>query len=108
MFRGNPASLGRFLLAQRTLIGISQDQLSERTAISKARISALENGRGVNITIRTLLYLARGLNMEPIRLLYAWTPDVDWLAPGGWRDPSPPPKLPKPIKPRRSDVYQPP
>ena len=53
----------RAILNARTRAGLTQTELSEKTGISQADISRLENGTR-NPTIKLLQRLADGLNMD--------------------------------------------
>lgn len=51
------------LIDARKAAGLTQKQLSERTGITQADISKLENGNS-NPSVRTLKKLAAGMNMK--------------------------------------------
>ena len=51
------------LIDARKNCGITQNQLSQRTGITQADISKLENGNA-NPSVKTLKKLAKGLNMR--------------------------------------------
>lgn len=53
----------RAMLAARQSIGITQQQLADRTGINQADISKLENGTA-NPSLRTLQRLAAGMGMQ--------------------------------------------
>ena len=61
-------TVGRNVLAARKALGITQEQLAERSGFSQQYISGLEQGRR-NPTVVSLFELAQALDVTPIRLL---------------------------------------
>ena len=53
---------------KREEIGMSQAELIEKTEISRATISLIENGGDVDIKISTLDAIAKALNCSPASL----------------------------------------
>ena len=66
-------TIGSQIEQMRRFAGLTQAQLSERSGVNQAIISALERGKR-NCTIATLESLAEGLQMD---LRYTFTPK-DW------------------------------
>lgn len=62
--------VGRNTLRLRASLGLTQEQLAERSGLSQQYLSGLERGKR-NPTILTLYELAVALNVEPIELLSA-------------------------------------
>lgn len=60
--------VGRNVRSARTALGMTQEQLAERSGFSQFYISGLENGRR-NPTIVSLFELAQSLKTTPIDLL---------------------------------------
>lgn len=60
--------VGRNVLAARKALGITQEQLAERSGFSQQYISGLEQGRR-NPTVVSLFELAQALDVTPVRLL---------------------------------------
>ena len=56
------------LLKQRRLKGWTQEQLSERSGVSRSRISKMENGKE-NFNIESLFLIAQSLEIDFIELL---------------------------------------
>ena len=56
------------LLKQRRLKGLTQEQLSERSGVSRSRISKMENGKE-NFNIESLFLIAQSLEIDFIELL---------------------------------------
>lgn len=56
-------SLGKRIQALREKMGLTQEQLEEKTGVNTKYISAIERGQK-NVTIKTLGKLAKGLNVE--------------------------------------------
>ena len=52
---------GSRIRAIRILKGITQEELARKSGVSRATISALENGQKVNVMWNTLVSLARAL-----------------------------------------------
>ena len=50
---------------------MTQEELSERSGVSRATISALENGTERSTTTKTLMNIARALNVAVDVLFYA-------------------------------------
>ena len=60
--------VGRNVLAARKALGITQEQLAERSGFSQQYISGLEQGRR-NPTVVSLFEFAQALDVTPVRLL---------------------------------------
>ena len=56
------------LLKQRRLKGWTQEQLAERSGVSRSRISKMENGKE-NFNIESLFLIAQSLEIDFIELL---------------------------------------
>lgn len=54
--------MGYRIKEKRTEIGMSQEELSEKSGVSRSIISGLENGTIRNTKIGTLLALAKAMN----------------------------------------------
>ena len=63
--------VGRNVRFARTTLGLSQEQLAERSGFSQQYISSLEGGSR-NPTVVTLFELAQALETSPVSLI---TPD---------------------------------
>ena len=61
-------TVGRNVLAARKALGITQEQLADRSGFSQQYISGLEQGRR-NPTVVSLFELAQALDVTPVRLL---------------------------------------
>jgi len=61
-------ALGRLVLKIRTEKNLSQEDVSYRCEVDRAKISKIENGTE-NYNVTTLIELARGLGVEPKTLL---------------------------------------
>lgn len=73
-------SVGESVRILRELQELSQTQLSERTGISQATISAIENNR-VNLGVERAKVLARALNCHPAVLVFpGWEVPLDAAA----------------------------
>ena len=68
MFEDIYKRIGFNLLKQRRLKGWTQEQLSERSGVSKSRISKMENGKE-NFNIESLILIAQSLEIDFIELL---------------------------------------
>ena len=68
MFEDIYKRIGFNLLKQRRLKGWTQEQLSERSGVSRSRISKMENGKE-NFNIESLLLIAQSLEIDFIELL---------------------------------------
>ena len=64
--------IGENLLKMRESKGFSQEELSYRCDVDRAKISKVENGQA-NLYVTTLIELAKGLNVPPKKLL-----DIDF------------------------------
>lgn len=62
-------SVGKAIRAKRLEKGMSQERLAELTEIRKTDISAIENGRRDNLTVKTLAIFAKALDCLPSDLL---------------------------------------
>ncbi|HWS03696.1 MAG TPA: helix-turn-helix transcriptional regulator [Gammaproteobacteria bacterium] len=73
-------SVGESVRILRELQELSQRQLSERTAIPQATISAIENGR-VNLGVERAKVLARALHCHPAVLVFpGWEVELESAA----------------------------
>jgi transcriptional regulator with XRE-family HTH domain len=61
-------SLGKRIQVVRERLGLTQEQLEEKTGVNTKYISAIERGQK-NTTIKTLEKIAKGLNIELYELL---------------------------------------
>ena len=68
MFEDIYKRIGFNLLKQRRLNGWTQEQLSERSGVSRSRISKMENGKE-NFNIESLFLIAQSLEIDFIELL---------------------------------------
>lgn len=68
MFEDVYKRIGFNLLKQRRLKGWTQEQLSERSGVSRSRISKMENGKE-NFNIESLFLIAQSLEIDFIELL---------------------------------------
>ena len=68
MFEDIYKRIGFNLLKQRRLKGWTQEQLSERSGVSRSRISKMENGKE-NFNIESLFLIAQSLEIDFIELL---------------------------------------
>jgi transcriptional regulator with XRE-family HTH domain len=60
--------VGRNVLAARKVLGLTQEQLAERSGFSQQYISGLEQGRR-NPTIVSLFEIAQALHVTPVQLI---------------------------------------
>lgn len=68
MFEDIYKRIGFNLLKQRRLKGWTQEQLAERSGVSRSRISKMENGKE-NFNIESLFLTAQSLEIDFIELL---------------------------------------
>ena len=68
MFEDVYKRIGFNLLKQRRLKGWTQEQLSERSGVSRSRIRKMENGKE-NFNIESLFLIAQSLEIDFIELL---------------------------------------
>ena len=68
MFEDIYKRIGFNLLKQRRLKGWTQEQLAERSGVSRSRISKMENGKE-NFNIESLFSIAQSLEIDFIELL---------------------------------------
>ena len=68
MFQDIYKRIGFNLLKKRRLKGWTQEQLSERSGVSRSRISKMENGKE-NFNIESLFLIAQSLEIDFIELL---------------------------------------
>ena len=68
MFEDIYKRIGFNLLKQRRLKGWTQEQLAERSGVSRSRISKMENGKE-NFNIESLILIAQSLEIDFIELL---------------------------------------
>lgn len=62
--------MGFKIKERREAMRMTQEELSEKSGVSRGTISALENGTDRNTTAKTLLNIARALNTTVDRLFY--------------------------------------
>ncbi len=60
-------SIGKRIQAVRDKAGLTQEQLEEKTGVNTKYISAIERGQK-NITVKTLVKISKGLNIELYQL----------------------------------------
>jgi len=60
-------SLGKRIQSIREKQGLTQEQLEEKTGVNTKYISSIERGQK-NVTVKTLMKIANGLNVEPFEL----------------------------------------
>ena len=68
MFEDVYKRIGFNLLKQRRLKGWTQEQLAERSGVSRSRIRKMENGKE-NFNIESLFLIAQSLEIDFIELL---------------------------------------
>ena len=68
MFEDIYKRIGFNLLKQRRLKGWTQEQLAERSGVSRSRISKMDNGKE-NFNIESLFLIAQSLEIDFIELL---------------------------------------
>ena len=68
MFQEIYIRIGFNLMKQRRLKGWTQEQLAEKSGVSRSRISKMENGKE-NFNIESLLLIAQSLEIDFIELL---------------------------------------
>ena len=68
MFQEIYKRIGFNLLKQRRLKGWTQEQLAEKSGVSRSRISKMENGKE-NFNIESLILIAQSLEIDFIELL---------------------------------------
>ena len=68
MFEDIYKRIGFNLLKQRRLKGWTQEQLAERSGVSRSRISKMENGKE-NFNIESLFLIAQSVEIDFIELL---------------------------------------
>ena len=68
MFQEIYKRIGFNLLKQRRLKGWTQEQLAEKSGVSRSRISKMENGKE-NFNIGSLFLIAQSLEIDFIELL---------------------------------------
>ena len=57
-------SIGDQIRSLREVLGMTQEQLAERSGLSQSMIADIENGRRANLTTPTINKLAEGLNCK--------------------------------------------
>ena len=67
------SSLGNSLYSARKSKGLTQEELADKSGVSRGTISALENGSMRNTTSKTLLKLAQALNTSVDRIFFTET-----------------------------------
>lgn len=68
MFQEIYKRIGFNLMKQRRLKGWTQEQLAEKSGVSRSRISKMENGKE-NFNIESLFLIAQSLEIDFIELL---------------------------------------
>ena len=68
MFQEIYIRIGFNLMKQRRLKGWTQEQLAEKSGVSRTRISKIENGKE-NFNIESLFLIAQSLEIDFIELL---------------------------------------
>ena len=68
MFQEIYIRIGFNLMKQRRLKGWTQEQLAEKSGVSRSRISKMENGKE-NFNIESLFLIAQSLEIDFIELL---------------------------------------
>ena len=68
MFQEIYIGIGFNLMKQRRLKGWTQEQLAEKSGVSRSRISKMENGKE-NFNIESLFLIAQSLEIDFIELL---------------------------------------
>ena len=68
MFQEIYIRIGFNLMKQRRLKGWTQEQLAEKSGVSRSRISKMENGKE-NFNIESLFLIAQSLGIDFIELL---------------------------------------
>ena len=68
MFHEIYIRIGFNLMKQRRLKGWTQEQLAEKSGVSRSRISKMENGKE-NFNIESLFLIAQSLEIDFIELL---------------------------------------
>ena len=68
MFQEIYIRIGFNLMKQRRLKGWTQEQLAEKSGVSRSRISKMENGKE-NFNIESLFLIAQSLEIDLIELL---------------------------------------
>ena len=68
MFQEIYIRVGFNLMKQRRLKGWTQEQLAEKSGVSRSRISKMENGKE-NFNIESLFLIAQSLEIDFIELL---------------------------------------
>ncbi|MBQ1756484.1 MAG: helix-turn-helix transcriptional regulator [Oscillospiraceae bacterium] len=63
--RGGETVIKNRLKEYRELRGISQEELSKQTGLSRTTISKIENDEEVNVTIKTIAKIAEVLGAAP-------------------------------------------
>ena len=59
-------SLGEQIKNIREALGMTQEQLAQRSGLAQSRVSEIENGRTENPNLSTVKKLAEGLNCQPL------------------------------------------
>ncbi|MBI4358607.1 MAG: helix-turn-helix domain-containing protein [Candidatus Omnitrophica bacterium] len=62
-------SIGEQIKGLRQTLGMTQEQLAERSGLSQSMIADIENGRRLNLTTPTITKLAQGLNCHYVSQL---------------------------------------
>jgi transcriptional regulator with XRE-family HTH domain len=68
------ASLGNNFREARTRKGLSQQQIAAATGITQGRIARIELGQ-VNVTLETIMRIARVVDSDPLHLLRPPSPE---------------------------------
>jgi transcriptional regulator with XRE-family HTH domain len=64
-------TLAQLIRRKRAQLALSQQELADKSGVSKNLISKIEVERGSNITLATLLGLAKAMRVTPQVVLYA-------------------------------------
>lgn len=66
------ASMGKRIEARRKAMGLTLDNLADRSGLAKSYVWEIENGKNKNPTIRTAFALARGLGWTLSDVVGVW------------------------------------
>jgi len=65
---------GEFIRIERLKMHLSQEKLAEKASLHRTHVGSVERGE-YNPTLITILKLAKGLEMEPYKLLLMFSQD---------------------------------
>lgn len=65
----NAKTLGQRVLTSRRDLHLDQEELSQKSGVSRSRISEIERGKAPNIGVEAVFSLASALGVSPIYLL---------------------------------------